>query len=433
MGKKLKILGIVVAVLVAVGIGALLMTRRSAAPTTTTVANRTVVESAVMSGRVSAAARLELGVSAPGIVAKVAVTEGQLVAEGDLLVQLDDALERAAMAQARAQVLQAKAQLQEAQGSGRARAAAALAVAEAERAKAELQATRIKRLAEQGAAPALDRDNAETAVLVARAQQDRASADVAAFSDGGSQVAVARAAVAMAEAQVQQAEARLSLTRMVARSAATVLVRRVEPGEAVAPGRGLLSLAPTGTSGEGVEIVVEPDERVLAVLAVGQLADVSADAFPDRVFSARVLEIAPVVDAGRGTVSVRLLVPEPPAFLRTDMTVSVEVKTGEQQGLTVPASAVRGLATPTPSLLVVTAGVATEVRVTVVARGSAAAEPAGAATTGKAVGKAVGAGGAEVAVVAATAGGHLAAGDIVVVDPAVKAGAKVKAVAEPAS
>jgi HlyD family secretion protein len=430
MGKKLKILGIVVALLVAVGIGAVLMTRRSTAPTTTTVANRTVVESAVMSGRVSAAARLELGVSAPGIVAKVAVTEGQVVAAGDLLVQLDDALERAALAQARAQVLQAKAQLQEAQGSGRARAAAALAVAEAERAKAELQATRIKRLAEQGAAPALDRDNAETAVLVARAQQDRASADVAAFSDGGSQVAVARAAVAMAEAQVQQAEARLSVTRMVARSAATVLVRRVEPGEAVAPGRALLSLAPTGTSGEGVEIVVEPDERVLAVLAVGQLADVSADAFPDRIFAARVLEIAPVVDAGRGTVSVRLLVPEPPAFLRTDMTVSVEVKTGEKQGLTVPASAVRGLATPTPSLLVVTAGVATEVRVTVVARGSAAKDPA---VLDKAVGTAVGAGGAEVAVVAATAGGHLIAGDIVVLDPAVKAGAKVKAVAEPAS
>jgi HlyD family secretion protein len=209
-----------------------------------------------------------------------------------------------------------------------------------------------------------------------------------------------------------------------------VLVRRVEPGEAVAPGRALLSLAPTGTSGEGVEIVVEPDERVLAVLAVGQLADVSADAFPDRIFAARVLEIAPVVDAGRGTVSVRLLVPEPPAFLRTDMTVSVEVKTGEKQGLTVPASAVRGLATPTPSLLVVTAGVATEVRVTVVARGSAAKDPA---VLDKAVGTAVGAGGAEVAVVAATAGGHLIAGDIVVLDPAVKAGAKVKAVAEPAS
>jgi multidrug resistance efflux pump len=42
-----------------------------------------------------------------------------------------------------------------------------LAVAQAQRAQAELQASRAKRLADQGAAPILDRDNADTALLIA--------------------------------------------------------------------------------------------------------------------------------------------------------------------------------------------------------------------------------------------------------------------------
>ena len=422
--RKQAVIGIAVVVLIAAGSGAFVVSRRATAPTTASVQTRAVVESAVMSGRVVAAERLALGVSAPGVVARVAVDEGQEVNTGDLLVQLDDRLEKASLAQARAQVQQARAQLQDAQGAGRARAAATLAVAQAQRAQAELQASRAKRLADQGAAPILDRDNADTALLIAQAQQERAAADVAAFSEGGSQVALARAAVAVAESLVQQAEARLSLTRLEARAPATVLVRSVEPGEAVAPGRPLLSLAPKSVAGHGVEILVEPDERVLAVLAVGQEAVVSADAFADRVFGARVTEIAPVVDAGRGTVSVRLLVPEPPGFLRTDMTVSVEVKTGEKTGLTVPARAVRGLATATPTLLVVVGGTATDVAVTVVARGRSAGTGTGTGTDKEP--------GAEVVVIAPIAGGRLAAGDVVVVDPKVRAGARVKTATEAA-
>ena len=131
-----------------------------------------------------------------------------------------------------------------------------------------------------------------------------------------------------------------------------------------------------------------------------------------------------VVDAGRGTVSVRLLVPEPPGFLRTDMTVSVEVKTGEKTGLTVPARAVRGLATATPTLLVVVGGTATDVAVTVVARGRSADAGTGTGTSKEL--------GAEVVVIAPIAGGRLAAGDVVVVDPKVRAGARVKTTTEAA-
>ncbi len=56
--------------------------------------------------------------------------------------------------------------------------------------------------------------------------------------------------------------------------------------------------------------------------------------------------IAPAVDAGRGTIEVRVAVPEPPASLRPDMTVSVNVEVGRKpDALVVPAEAVRDAAT----------------------------------------------------------------------------------------
>ena len=74
------------------------------------------------------------------------------------------------------------------------------------------------------------------------------------------------------------------------------------------------------------------------------MASVVADAFPDRRFAARVLSIAPVVDAQRGAIEVKFsLAQQPPEFLREDMTLSVEVETGRRDAaLVVPVAALRG-------------------------------------------------------------------------------------------
>ncbi len=73
------------------------------------------------------------------------------------------------------------------------------------------------------------------------------------------------------------------------------------------------------------------DEKNLEVLAVGQGALCVADAYPLQPFKARVDFIAPAVDPQRGTVDLRLAVDPAPAFLRQDMTVSVNVETGRRE------------------------------------------------------------------------------------------------------
>jgi HlyD family secretion protein len=119
-----------------------------------------------------------------------------------------------------------------------------------------------------------------------------------------------------------------------------VLQRLVEPGQIVQPGKALLALALQGP----VELSGQVDERYLGQLQPGQVASVVADAYPGQRFAARVARIAPLVDAQRGAVEVKLSLPAaPPAFLREDMTLSVSVQTGQRDtALVLPAAAYIG-------------------------------------------------------------------------------------------
>jgi len=112
----------------------------------------------------------------------------------------------------------------------------------------------------------------------------------------------------------------------------------------------------TVASGAIDTLRIEPDEKNLKFLALGQRAVASADAFPDESFDAVVTWIAPAVDPRRGTIEVHLKATDPPSHLRPDMTVSVEVRLSQRDdALTLPRALVRDLATPTPWVLVVEA------------------------------------------------------------------------------
>ena len=101
--------------------------------------------------------------------------------------------------------------------------------------------------------------------------------------------------------------------------------------------------ASVGQEQAHAQLVAQLDERFLEQLEVGQRATVIADAFPNQRLQARVLSMAPGVDAQRGSIEVKLaLQAAPPTFLREDMTLSVEIETGRRpQALALPLSALR--------------------------------------------------------------------------------------------
>ncbi len=298
-----------------------------------------LVRTLQFSARVATLSRVDVGSTLTGRVLQVRVAEGDQVRQGDVLLTLEPDELRAALSQAQASQQQAQARLDGLRGSGRTAARAALAQAEATVRAAEAELARAQQLVAQGFVSASRLDDARRAVEVAHAQRDSARAQIQANEDNGTDIAQARAQLALAQAATQAARARLAQTQVQAPADARVLLRQVEPGQIVQPGKALLSLALAGPT----QLEAQVDERFLDQLQVGQGAAVVADAFAGQRFMARVLRIAPSVDAQRGAVEVRFaLQGQPPAFLREDMTLSVEVETARRdRTLVLPLSALR--------------------------------------------------------------------------------------------
>jgi HlyD family secretion protein len=301
------------------------------------VQTQPLVRTLLFSARVASASRVEVGATLTGRVAQVRFAEGAQVKQGDALVRLESDELQAALAQAQAGVRQAQARVGGLQGSGRSAVQANVAQAESVLLAAQKDLARTQELVGQGFLSAARLDESQRAVAVAKAQRDAALAQLQANGDQGADLVGARAQVVQAQAALAVAQARLEQTTIAAPADARVLLRSVEPGQIVQPGRALLTLALDSP----VQLVGQVDERYMAQVQVGQMAAVRADAFAQQPFDAKVLSIAPVVDAQRGAVEVKLVLPSAvPSFLREDMTLSVELVTGQRDhALVVPAQA----------------------------------------------------------------------------------------------
>lgn len=298
-----------------------------------------LVRTLQFSARVATASRVEVGSTLTGRVLRVAVAEGAQVKAGEVLVQLESDELRAALAQTQASERQAAARLAGLRSTGRSAAQASVAQAESVLVAAQAELKRTLDLVARGFLSEARLDEVRRTVAVAQAQLDGARAQSAANAEPGTDVAQAQAQLALASAARAAAESRLGEAVITAPADARVLSRLVEPGQIVQPGRALLALALAGP----LQLVAQVDERYLAQLQPGQTAAVLADAYPAQRFTSRVLSIAPLVDAQRGAIEVKLSLPQPPSFLREDMTVSVEVETARrEQALVVPADALRG-------------------------------------------------------------------------------------------
>ena len=297
-----------------------------------------MVQTVVFSGRVAAPIRVDLGATLTGRVAEVPVREGDPVARGALLARLESAELEAQLAQARASLRLAQARQTAVREVGAPTADAAVDQAQASLDAALREARRSRELFERGYVSQSRIDDTERTVRIAQAQLAAARA-AARANTGGIEAAQAQLRVEEARTAIELVQARLEQTRIVAPADGRIVVRHADPGQIVQPGRALFTFAADGPT----ELIGQADEKFLARLAPGQLAQALADAFPQQPFEARVARIAPSVDAQRGTIEVRFAVPAPPPFLREDLSLSLQVEVGRRErALTLPAEAVMG-------------------------------------------------------------------------------------------
>lgn len=295
-------------------------------------------QAVVASGRVRTPQRVEVASQITGRVTGVAVREGDAVAAGQVLLQFDAAEWQASVAQARASLAQAESRLQQIGEASLPLAEQSLRQAEANARQAERQYQRVGELVAQGFYSPAQLDDAQRARDVAASQLQAAQIQAANNRPQGSEVRVARSNVEQARAALAVAEARLAYATLRAPVAGRVLTRSVEPGDTAQPGKALLTLAPDGDT----ELTAQIDEKNFGLLAIGQNAHVSADAYPGEHFPATLSYIAPSIDALRGSVEIRLAVAQPPATLRHEMTVSIDIETARRpDALSLPCDSVR--------------------------------------------------------------------------------------------
>lgn len=336
------------ALLVAAGL-AIYLFPRSRAVEAIEATRGALSQSVVATGRVDSPARIGISSQLAARIERIAVREGDAVAAGDVLVELRSEEAQAGLAAATAALAEARARVRQLSQVQRPVADQQLLQAQAARRLAEAEDRRARELVDRGYVSQARVDEAARALASARAAERAAQAQALASREGGVEIELAAARLRQAEANLDLATARLELLVLRAPAAATVLTRSAEPGDTAQAGRMLLTLSEAGET----RIVASVDEKNLKHVRTGLDASVVADAFPGEPFGARVSYVAPSIDVQRGTVEVRLLVPQPPSFLRPDMTVSVELVVGRREDtLRLAADAVRGLDGAQPHVLV---------------------------------------------------------------------------------
>ncbi len=201
-----------------------------------------------------------------GRIVQIAVPDGARVRKGQLLVQMDDTLQKAELSQAQAQLSIARANLK-----------------------------RNEELVAQA--------------FVAQRVLDES-----------------RAALQVAEAQVSLAQARLARMRVVAPFDGAVGLININLGEYVKDGADLINLEDTSQ----LTVDFRLPERYQGLVAAGQPVQVQLDALPGQSFQARIQAVDPLLDANGRSIAVRAVLPStagkdlrPGMFARVNTVFSV--------------------------------------------------------------------------------------------------------------
>ena len=290
-----------------------------------------------------------------GYIKKLGAERGDLVRDGQLLVEIDAQELNAAVEQARAAVATADANLKVAESNVEAaRANYVSQAANVVRARAVADndlrnAARLEDLHSRGLISAMDRDNSKTTADASRAGLAASDAQLVAAKSQivtqEAQVVLARANVERERATVKIAQTNLDNTRLTAPFSGYVSARNLELGAAV-------SSQAAGTSNTSVGIIVvqdlsvvkvqvEVEERHVSLVRVGSVARVLVDAYPGKAFEAKAVRIVHALDPRSRTLGVEMEIPNKDHLLKPGMYTRVELVIDRHPGaILVPGEAI---------------------------------------------------------------------------------------------
>ncbi|MCL4865159.1 MAG: efflux RND transporter periplasmic adaptor subunit, partial [Gemmatimonadales bacterium] len=281
-----------------------------------TVGTRDLVSIVTASGRIEAKTQVDISADITGRITQIGVREGDVVAKGQFLLQIDPAQYESIVARTEALLASSEAAL--------------------------VQARTNRDQARRGLDRALELQKAGTALISQEAvEQAQQSYDVASAS-----LLSTEAQVRQSRASLQEAKDNLAKSRLVSPIAGRVVRLNVEEGEVAVPGTfsretGLLM---TIADLSVILAKVKVDETDVVRIEMNDSVRVEIDAFPDSSYSGRVTKIsnsAQLTAAATGDravdFDVEITLDDPPADIRPDLSTTARIITEtRKEALSVP-------------------------------------------------------------------------------------------------
>ena len=249
-------------------------------------------------GNLQALNQVDVGVEVSGTIEKIYVDYNQHVKKGQVLAKLD-------LSKFEAQVKRAEARLRAAQAD--------LIKAKADFKLAQLHMQRLRNAYKlsHGKVPSkIELDEAEAKLRAAEAK-----------------VCATKAEIYEAKADLKYYKTELSKAIIYSPIDGIVLARHVEEGQTVAASFQTPILFTLAEDLKRMELHVDVDEADIGQVKVGQYATFTVDAYPDRIFSAKVREVrfAPKIVEGVVTYETILDVDNSDLSLRPGMTATAKI------------------------------------------------------------------------------------------------------------
>jgi HlyD family secretion protein len=320
------------------------------------------------SGTVEAVVSVDVSSQLSRRIAEVFVGFNDAIKAGQPIAQIDPEIFAARANEARAALRVARATAQVEQAAlERAKVAVANAqtakqLAEAQSAAAKARQDEVERDLVRKLELARTGSGTQRELSQVRALRDAGAADLRASFE---QIQMRVEAIAMAEAEQHMADAnvenaqavveqrqavldqaQLDLDRTVLRAPidGVIIKRDVNPGQTVAVSLEAKTLFKIANDLREMEVHGKIDEADVGQLRVGQAARFTVDAFPDRTFSGRVLQIrkSPEVVQNVVTYTTIISAPNPDLFLLPGMTAQLRIVVSDTDGiLKIPSQALR--------------------------------------------------------------------------------------------
>jgi HlyD family secretion protein len=239
--------------------------------------------SLTVSGYIINRERIEISPRFQGVVKWIGVKKGDAVKKDQVVVLLDDAEQKARVAEI----------------AGR------LASTHVALARAELSYKRIRELATRDVTSKESEDEARLAVDAAKA------------------------VITEIEGQLALAKAYLDWTVIRSPIDGVVLEKLAEPGELVTPQsfggtRGPSTAVLAVADLQDLQVEIDLNESDLAKITLGQRCQVSPEAYPDKHYEGVVAEISPEANRQKGTLQIKVQIKQPDRYLTPELSAKVE-------------------------------------------------------------------------------------------------------------